>query len=628
MNATDVDWKSVLRWSLRGLLVLALLLLAGSGYVVYRTVWGTPLRFSDLLMRQAADYVLERPQLLTQIGILDGAWYDFSSGKLDPYSLAERRRRFAQLRRFEAELAAWDRSGLSEEDKLSYDTVHWSNVRALADEKYPWLGADNKPYPVEPVFGVQKELPFFLLTVHQIKNERLARHYVERLKALGSIIDAVRLDVERQAREGVIAPDFVIDASVVQMKALIAPMPGKNPLVTHLANRTAAIGLDGAARNRLIDGAVAALNESVYPAYRRLIAEQEALRTRATHEAGIWRLKGGSAYYADQLQTLTSTDLTPDRIHALGLREVARLTAEADGVLESTGLSQGSVGERFARLMADPRFLYPDTEVGRAAQLARYRQILGRMQHLLPKAFAVMPKMALVVRGAPADLEAQLPPGHYERGTLDGSRPGVFYVNLRNPAVTPMWAMPTLAYHEGIPGHHLQFAVAAANGDLPPQRRLAYFPAYSEGWGLYAEYLAKEMGLYAGDPYGDLGRLRSELLRAARLVADTGIHAKRWSREEAIAYLQETTGIPAREAASEVDRYTVWPGQACVYTVGLMTILELREKAQRTLGPRFDLKDFHAAVLNEGAMPLWLLRHSIDGWIAEKLAITATAVPR
>jgi len=628
MNELSVDWKSVLRWSLWTLGGLALLAIVAAGYFVYREVWGTPLRFRELLLRQAVEQLYDSPQELTQAGIIDGRWYDFSSGGLDRYSLEARKHRFARTRRFDAELAAWNRADLSPQDQMSYDIIRWSYSRILADEKYPWLGANNRPYPVEPAFGVQKQLPNFLLSTHQIKNPRLARHYVSRLKAVGPIIDAVRADVERQAQLGVIAPDFVIDGSIAQMKALISPAPAANPLVVHLKQRAQAIGMEAEDRDRLVARAERVLANVVYPAYRRLIAEEQVLRKRATHDAGIWRLKGGDAYYADQLRTLTSTDMTADEINAYGLAEVARITAEADAVLNSIGLAEGSVGERLDKLMGDLRFLYPDTDEGRAAMLQRYRQLLGRVRWVLPRYFSRVPDVPLDVRRVPPFAERGSPGAYYERPSLDGTRPGIFFANLRNPAETPMWAMPTLAYHEGIPGHHLQIATATEIMELPYQRRFALFPAYGEGWALYAEHLADDMGLYAGDPYGELGRLQAELFRAVRLVVDTGMHAKHWSREQAIAYMQQNTGMALSDVTAEVERYVVWPGQACAYKIGMRTILGLREEASHDLGPRFDVRQFHAAVLENGAMPLWLLQRNVRAWIKEKERISAAASSR
>ncbi|MGA7711414.1 MAG: DUF885 domain-containing protein [Rhizomicrobium sp.] len=613
----------MLKWIIRGAALIGVLLLIGAGYIVYATVWGTPLRFNDLLDRQAIVEAMDSPQTLTQVGVIDGAWYDFSSGKLDRYSLAERQKRFERTRKFDAEIAAWNRDKLSPQQQLSYDIIRWGYARSLADQKYPWLGANGQLYPVNQAFGIQLRLPNFLLSTHQISNARLARHYVERLRAMGRVLDAVRDDVARQAKASVIPPDFVIDASIAQMKALIASPAMRNPLVVHLAERTQAIGMDTDERNALVDRAVEIVQESVYPAYRRLIAEEQSLRPKATHEAGVWRLKGGDAYYADQLKTLMSTDMTPDEIHRYGLSEVTRITAQMDTVLRSIGLSDGTVGERMDALMDDPRFLYRNDNVGRGAMLVRYGQILGRVRALLPRYFAHLPAIPLTVRRVPPFSEKGAPGAYYEPPGLAGGRPGTFFANLRNVGETPMWAMPTLAYHEGIPGHHMQIATALEIRDLPLRRRMAYLPAFGEGWALYAEHLAKDIGLYDGDPYGDLGRLQAELFRAVRLVVDTGMHAKHWSREQAIDYMQTTTGMAQSDVTAEIERYVVWPGQACAYKIGMKTILELRGQAQKSLGKRFDLREFHAVILENGAMPLWLLRKNVDRWIGEKQGLSA-----
>ncbi len=607
-----------MRRFLRALGALLLLVVVGGAGFAYVFVWTYPLKFNWLLDRQAVSYVIGHPEAMTEIGVIDGSWVDFHSGKLDPYSLDERAATFARVHGNEAEIKGWDRAKLGPQEQLSYDIVLWTYDRALDDEKYPWLGANNSLYPINPAFGIQKELPNFLLSSHPIKNALLARHYVERLRAMGPLLDAVTADVDRQAKLGVIPPDFIVDGSIDQMKALIAPAPEKNALVTNLADKTAKLGMDADARKQLLGDAAAVVKDVVYPAYARMIAEEQALRLRATHDAGLWRLKGGSEYYADQLKLLTSTDMTPDEIHAYGLSEVARISAEADGVLKSIGMSDGTVGERLDKLMADPRFLYTNNDAGRAQMLAHYKQLLGHVRALLPRYFEKLPKAELDVQRVPVFAEKGSAGAYYEPPSLDGGRPGVFFANLRNVGETPMWAMPTLAYHEGIPGHHMQIATAMEVQGLPLLRRFQFLPAFSEGWALYSEHLAKDIGLYEGDPYGDLGRLQAELFRATRLVVDTGMHAKHWSREQAIAYMQSTTGMAPSDVTAEIERYVVWPGQACAYKIGMKTILELREKAKAELGPKFDLKEFHALVLENGAMPLWTLQRNVDRWIKEK----------
>ncbi|MBV9991845.1 MAG: DUF885 domain-containing protein [Alphaproteobacteria bacterium] len=606
--------RAVLRWTGRIVLLAVVLVTA----FVSWNLWFKPFKFNWLLDRQALALVLDHPQELTQVGAIDGTLLDTHSGKLDPYSLDERQKGYDRLRRNEAEIREWDRARLDPQEQLSYDIVLWGYDTALADEKYPWLGADGDVYPVNPAFGIQKNLPNFMLSSHPITNAKLARNYVSRLRAFAPLLDAVTADVARQAKLGVVAPDFIVAGNIDQMTSLIAPQPAKSPLVKNLADKTAKLGMDAAERKQLVDDATAAVRDVVYPAYRRMIAGQEALKPLATHDAGLWHIKGGDELYADQLKRMTTTDMTPDEVHQYGLSEVARISAEADTILKSVGMNDGTVGERLDRLMKDPRFLYADDDKGRAQMLAHYKQLLGHVHALLPKYFSHMPKAPLDVQRVPPFSEKGSAGAYYEMPSLDGSRPGVFFANLRNVGETPMWAMPTLAYHEGIPGHHMQIATSLEIQGLPLLRRFQFSPAFSEGWALYAEHLASDIGLYENDPYGDLGRLQAELFRATRLVVDTGMHAKRWSREQAIDYMRKTTGMASSDVTAEIERYVVWPGQACAYKIGMKTILELREEAKAKLGPKFDLKAFHAVVLENGAMPLAILKAQVARWEAGK----------
>jgi uncharacterized protein (DUF885 family) len=607
-----------MRWFWRGLLVVVVLLVAGAVFGYWQLI-GQPFSFNAMLNTQLLEQGLDHPQILTSIGAIDGTALDFHSGKLDDYSLKARKKEYDTVRANEAAIKAWDRSKLSPQEQLSYDIAVWEYDRALADEKYPWLGANGQPYPVNQAFGIQKELPNFLLSQHAITNAKLARRYVDRLSAMAHILDAVNTDVARQATLGVVPPDFIVDDDIDQMKTLIAAAPALNVLVTNLTTKSATLSdLSADEKSALIDDATTAVRDGVYPAYRRLIARMQAIRPLATHDAGLWHLKGGDAYYADQLEFLTSTDMTPAEIHDYGLSEVTRITAQMDTILKSVGMPDGTVGARMDKLAHDPRFAYQNTEADRTKILARYKMLLGHVKTLLPQYFSYVPTLPLDVRRVPPYAEKGSAGAYYEPPSLDGSRPGVFFANMRNVAETPMWAMPTLAYHEGIPGHHLQIATAQTIKDLPYLRRFNFLPAYGEGWALYAEHLASDMGLYKDDPYGDLGRLQAELFRAVRLVVDTGMHSQHWSREQAIQYMQSTTGMANSDVTAEIERYVVWPGQACAYKIGMKTILELREKARVELGPKFDLKEYHQLVLENGAMPLWLLQKNVDAWIARK----------
>jgi uncharacterized protein (DUF885 family) len=597
--------------------LLVVVLIAGGALWVYWTYIGQPFGFNAMLNMQGLEEVRTHPQELSSLGFLDGTILDGHSGKLDEYSIMARQREYARARENEAEVRSWNKNELSPQERISWEIAIWTDERQLADHKYPWLGADGWAYPVNQAFGIQKDLPNFLLSQHKIVNAKLARRYVERLRAMGPLLDAVNADVARQAKLGVVPPDFIIDDDIAQMRALIADAPANNVLMTNLAMKSARLtDLGTGDRATILADAEAALRGSVYPAYRRLIARMRAIRPLATHDAGIWHVKGGDAYYADQLRTLTSTDMTPQQIHDYGLSEVTRIAAEMDAILRSVGLIKGSVGARMDALAHDPRFAFQNTETDRARILARYARLLDHMKTLLPDYFTDLPRQPLAVRRVPAFAEQGSAGAYYEPAAFDGSRPGIFFANLRNVAETPAWAMPTLAYHEGIPGHHLQLATAMSIHDLPYMRRFDFLPAYGEGWALYAEHLAGDMGVYKDDPYGDLGRLQAELFRAVRLVVDTGMNAQHWSREQAIQYMQSTTGMANSDVTAEVERYVVWPGQACAYKIGMKTILGLREQARAELGPRFDIRAFHKLVLENGAMPLWLLQREVDSWVA------------
>jgi uncharacterized protein (DUF885 family) len=331
---------------------------------------------------------------------------------------------------------------------------------------------------------------------------------------------------------------------------------------------------------------------------------------------GVGRLPDGAAYYQAMLRQSTTSDYTPEQIHLLGLAEVARIDAEMDTLLKSQGLETGTVAERMAALHKDPRFLLPNTDEGREQMLARYRELLDDLAARMPEHFRTIPSGPLKVERIPTSAEKGSAGAYYNPAAMDGSRPGTFYANLRDTSEMPTWGMKTLAVHEGIPGHHFQIATALGLKGLPLIRQQPIYEAYTEGWALYAERLAAEIGFYENDPFGDLGRLQAEMFRAVRLVVDTGLHAKGWTREQAIEYMVGTTGQGESEVTSEVERYMALPGQATAYKVGQLKILELRDRARTALGPKFNLKDFHTVVLESGAVPLTVLEQLVDQWIA------------
>jgi uncharacterized protein (DUF885 family) len=403
------------------------------------------------------------------------------------------------------------------------------------------------------------------------------------------------------------------------MSGLVVQQPEQSILYTSLVEKLKkAEGIDPAVQAEVLTETKRQIQGSVYPAYQSLIAYFTALRPRSTNDAGVWKFPNGQAYYAYCLRQNTTTNYSAAQIHQLGLQEVARITAEMRTILQAQRVpGADSVGPTMARLGEEARFLYPDTEAGRTQILADYKTILAEVDQGLSSAFRMRPQAKLDVQRVPEFKQKTSAGAYYERAALNGSRPGVFYANLYDVKATPKFGMRTLAYHEGIPGHHFQVGVAQELKGLPTFRTLIPFVAYSEGWALYAERVAAELG-FEQAPYDKLGGLRAELFRAARLVVDTGLHDKRWTREQAIGYLRQTTGMAETDVTAEVERYIVMPGQACAYKVGMLKILELRERAKQQLGAQFDLRDFHDVVLKNGALPLEVLEQVVNDYIAAK----------
>jgi uncharacterized protein (DUF885 family) len=606
-------WKAA-RW-------IGLIVLLAGGYAGYRIGFGKPFTINELANRQALLYLAQNPEMFTQVGILDGTLLDRHSGKLAAVGVAKRDADYATFERYIAEVRGFDRARLNPTDQLTYDILINYYQTLLSFRRFGWLSSEGL-YPIAPMWGTQVQLASFLETAHTIRNAKSARNYLGRLAATGGKLDAVTAEMLRQARAGVVLPVALLDRAESGIRDTLAPSPGDNPLVTTYAARmTAASGIDAHEQAELLRQATDTVRTQVYPAYQRMLAALETQRAAAVHQAaGVVRLPDGAAYYAAALRQMTTTDYTPDQIHALGLAEVTRVSAEMDQLLQAQGLKAGTVGARVQALHKDPRYLLPDNDDGRQQLLNRYQQILDQVNARMPEYFRTVPAGKLLVERVPVAAEKGSAGAYYQQAAMDGSRPGVFFANLRDVHETATWTMKTLAYHEGIPGHHFQISIAMNLQGLPLIRQQGVYTAYVEGWALYAERLAAEIGMYQDDPLGDLGRLEAELFRATRLVVDTGLHAQGWSREQAIAYMVATTGMNESEVVSEVERYMGQPGQACAYKVGQLKILELRERARQALGTRFNLRDFHAVVLENGSMPLTLLERVVDDWIARSKA--------
>ena len=606
-------WK-ILRWT-----GLAVLLVAG--YAGYRIGFGKPFTINELANRQAFLWLGKNPEVFTQVGVVDGTILDWHSGKLAAVGVKKRDDDYAMAERFRTQVKEFDPAKLESQDQVTYDILLDQWDTALSFKRFDWLSSEGL-YPIAPMWGTQVNLPNFLETEHAVTNDKTARNYVKRLEATGDKLDAVTGEMLRQAKSGVVLPISLLEKAENGIAETMKPSPQDNPLVTTFVERMEKVkGLDAAEQSELARQATQAVKNSVYPAYTRMTEALESQRAAATNQAaGVGRLPDGAAYYAAALKQMTSTDYTPEQLHALGLSEASRVSAEMDRLLRSQGLSTGTVGERVHALHKDPRFLLPNTDEGRQQLIARYQQILDEVNARMPEYFRTVPSGKLLVQRVPTAAENNVAGAYYQGAAMDGSRPGTFFANLRDVSETATWTMKTLAYHEGIPGHHFQGSIALNLKDMPLIRQQTLYAAYAEGWALYAEQFAAEIGMYKDDPFGDLGRLEAELFRAARLVVDTGLHSQGWTREQAIAYMVATTGMNESEIITEVERYMGQPGQACAYKVGQLKILELRERAKAALGPKFNIKDFHAVVLENGGVPLTLLEKLVDEWIAKTKA--------
>jgi uncharacterized protein (DUF885 family) len=568
--------------------------------------------FYDVLVEEE---LAAAPELATQLGLDTGARAGLKS-RLDDRSPAGRLRHLGTLAAAGPRLKAIDRARLQGRDRSDYDTIAWMSAISREIGAFPYGGVDSYgypvPYTVTQLTGAYQAVPDFLESQHTVKTAADAEAYVARLAAFPLAVDQDTAHAKHDAGLGVVPPDFVLDKALKQLADLRAQTGETSGMVRSLVRRTAEAEIAGdwkARAARIVDGPLAA-------ALDRQIALLKELRARAVHDAGVGRLPQGAAYYAMCLRFQTSTGLTPDEAHGLGLSQVREILGQAEPLLRAQGLTEGTVGARMTALGQDPKYLYPNTDEGRAALLAELNRQVAAMAARLPEVFATLPKARVEVRRVPPAIELGAPRGYSQSSSIDGSRPGAYYINLVDTTVWPKWALPTLTYHESLPGHHLQGAIAleAEGGSL--LHKTLGFNAYNEGWALYAEQLAGEMGVYDHDPLGRLGFLQSMLYRAARIVIDTGIHSKGWGREQAIDYMVETVGLARGAAESEIDRYCVWPGQACGYKIGHLQFVRLREQAKAKLGAAFDLKGFHDAVLLGGAMPLQVLEQVVADWVA------------
>lgn len=556
----------------------------------------------DQLMKENLDL---SPLFVTNLGLDTGARAKQKS-EIDDGSEAGIKRQKTLIASQLARLRAFDRASLSASDAISYDVVMYGlRTNDAANKAFRYgLGGAGQPFVLSQLNGGYQQLPSFLDNQHTIETKADADAYIARLAGFATLLDQEVEVARHDLAMGVTPPDFALAKTLIQMRALRAPLPEKSSLTASVVRRTKEKKIPGDYAQQ----ASRVVKDQIYPALERQIAIVTEMQKRATHDAGVWRLPEGEAYYAASLVNWATTSKKPAEIHQLGLELVEDHTARIDNLLRKLGMTQGTVGERLRAMYKDPKYLYANTDAAKEALLGDLNARVQRVRAKLPTYFGTVPKANVEIKRVPKEIEAGAPGGYYYNPSLDGKRPGIYWINLRDTTEQPRWTLPTLTYHESIPGHHLQLSIQE-EAKLPLIRKVSFYSAYVEGWALYAEQLAAEMGEYDDDPSGHIGQLHDSMFRAVRLVVDTGVHSKKWTREQAVRYFVDALGDPETASITEIERYCVWPGQACTYMLGKLTFLAQRARAQKVLGAKYDIRKFHDAMLLPGAVPLELLEH-------------------
>ncbi|MFL6769128.1 MAG: DUF885 domain-containing protein [Sphingomicrobium sp.] len=550
------------------------------------------------------DRVKRYPELASSLGLDKGANAHLKS-ELDVRPIAQARKEDLALAKTNiASIKATPPASLSDAGRLNREVVLYQMETGIIPAEKFNIDSVQRPYPIFQQGGSYFGTPDFLNTAHTIETAADAEAYLSRLALVGKSLDNDSEDQREQAARGFLAPAWSIDLTLGQMRKLREPAPEANTMVDSIVRRTGEKNIAGDWQKRAAD----IVAKTIYPALDRQIALMEQLKPSTRPGDGAQRLPNGDAIYAAALMQATTTNFSPDEVHKLGLAQVAEISAQIDTILKAAGYTNGTVGERLDVLNRSPAQLYANTDEGRAALIASLNAGVKDMYTRLPRAFSTLPTQPLEIRRVPVEIQDGASNGYYNRAALDGSRPAIYFINLKDVGDWPKYSLPSLTYHEGVPGHHLQISLAQESKDIPTLRKIGGFSAYSEGWALYAEQLADELGAYNGIERA--GYLQSFLFRATRLVVDTGLHSKGWSREKAIDYMVATTGFARPRVQREVERYCTQIGQACSYKVGHMAWTRARQEAQAALGAKFDVKQFHE-VLKEGAMPLSILQKRI-----------------
>jgi uncharacterized protein (DUF885 family) len=608
--------KKILK-GVAGLFAIGLLLAA---VFLVNLIWFKPFSLNLFYEKVFVSFLLEKPELLTSIGIAEQFGYRKNNAHLDDESTAKVERDFAQWHSYIEQLKSYDLESQTPEQRISTRVLSWFIANQLEGEPFRF-----HYYPVNQLFGIQNDTPDFLINQHRIDDRRGAEDYLSRLsevdRKFSQVIDGLTL----REKMGIVPPRFVIERVLTEMRGFANQQITENPLYKNLANKLEGVkDISTEDRQTILARCSQIIGSGVIPAYGKLIAFFEGQLSRATNDDGVWKLPNGDAYYAWLVRSETTTDMTPQQVHDLGLAEVERIETQMAKTLRDQGAAQPgeTPAQALSRMAKDPQFLYPNTDQGRAAALADFASMVADQLERSRTVIGLMPKQTIEVKRIPEFKEKTAPGAYYQPPSMDGKRPGTFFANLYDMGNVPKFGMRTLAVHEGVPGHHFQIALAQERQGGPTFRKLLPFTAYQEGWALYAEWLATELGIYKDDPFGDLGRLQAEMFRAVRLVVDSGIHAKRWTRQQAIDYMLAKTGMPEGDVVSEIERYIVNPGQALAYKVGMLSIQAARVRAEKALGPKWNIeaeKGFHDVVLGGGALPLKILDENVDDWIKTKL---------
>ncbi len=595
--------------------ILIVLLVGGSIYALKLFVF-KPFSLNHFLTRELVYDALKSPEVLTYMGVLEEYGFRSHNGKLSDYSLKKDSDDLREIKKDYRIVNSYQDEHLTP-DELTSKKIALFQLRNEIDErtKYPYHN-----YPLRQMNGLHTQILEFMTDVHPIKDLKDGEYYLSRLEMIPIVFSQIHEKMTKRKELKIFPPTFMVQRVIDQINNVLSLSIDENPIITIFEEKLLKLELTEEQVSDLRERAIYIFNEKVLPSYKSLLKHMEEILPLANLNDGVWSLPDGDNYYALKLRKMTTSNFTAEEIHQIGLSEVERISREITKILKAEGYENfENIGSILIQLNESDRFLFPDTQESREEIINIYNDIIIESSKIMSSYFHRLPKADVIVKPVPSYSEESAAGGYYRGPSMDGTRPGIFYANLYDIKATPKFGMKTLAFHEAIPGHHFQIALNLENKELGFYRRFGVnATAYTEGWALYAEQLAVEIGL-SEDPFDKIGFLQSELFRAVRLVVDTGIHYKKWTREEAITYMFEKTGKAMSSVVAEIERYISWPGQACSYKIGMIKILELRQKAKELLGEDFEIKDFHDFIIENGEIPLTILEDNFKKWIETKI---------